>query len=265
MIRRARKTDVPQIRRLWETCFPSADGFNDYFFAFIFDCDTVLLSEQQDSLCAMVQMLPYRLLTDGAAYEITYIYGACTDPAFRRQGHMARLLEASFEIDRASGKAASALIPAEPWLFDFYRPFGYEPFFSIDRRVITRTKGGEPPRRLTRSDLPQLAALYNRLAPACRIDRDAAYWQKQLAMFDMVGAGVYGWFADGALDGFAFCWQNSVQEAFGLTPAREQGLLAVLGLPGCTVTDCGDGAVLGCIKWYDKREVSRGYMNLMLN
>lgn len=265
MIRRARKTDVPQIRRLWETCFPSADGFNDYFFAFIFDCDTVLLSEQDSTLCAMLQMLPYRLRTDGDTVDVTYIYGACTDPAFRRQGHMARLLEASFEIDCASGKAASALIPAEPWLFDFYRPFGYEPFFTIDRRVITRTATGVPPRRLTKADIPQLAALYDRLAPACRIERDAAYWRTQFWLFDIVGAGVFGWFTDGALDGFALCWTGGVQEAFGLTPAREQGLLAALGLSSCTVMGCGDGAALGCIKWYDKREASRGYMNLMLN
>ncbi|MFR4261321.1 MAG: GNAT family N-acetyltransferase [Butyricicoccaceae bacterium] len=31
---------------------------------------------------------------------MTYIYGACTDPAHRRKGYMARLLERSFELDR---------------------------------------------------------------------------------------------------------------------------------------------------------------------
>ena len=90
MIRRAQPQDIPGIRQLWETCFPDEGGFNDYFFAHFFDCGTVLLSEEQGTLCAMVQMLPYRLLTGGREQEITYIYGACTDPAHRRKGHMAR-------------------------------------------------------------------------------------------------------------------------------------------------------------------------------
>ena len=92
-------------------------------------------------------------------------------------------LEASFKIDRAAGKAASTLIPAEPWLFDFYRPFGYEPFFEVDRRTITRTADGDRPLRLTEADLPQMAALYDRLTPACHIGRDAAYWRMQLDVY----------------------------------------------------------------------------------
>ena len=110
-----------------------------------------------------------------------------------------------------------------------------------------------------------MAALYDRLAPDCRIVRNLDYWSMQLALFDTVGAGVFGWIVDGALDGYAFCWTDSVQEAFGLTPARAQGLLSALGQEECVVTGCGDTTVLGCIKWYHKREDSCGYMNLMLN
>ena len=80
---------------------------------------------------AMVQMLPYRMTVGGVSREVTYIYGACTDPAHRRKGYMAQLLERSFELDREAGRIASVLIPAEKWLFDFYKPFGYEPFFHI--------------------------------------------------------------------------------------------------------------------------------------
>lgn len=265
MIRRAQAADVPRIRQLWETCFPDEGGFNDYFFAHFFDCGTVLLSEEQQALCAMVQMLPYRLQTGGGAREITYIYGACTDPAYRRRGHMARLLEASFEIDRAQGRAASALIPAEAWLFDFYRPFGYTPFFHVDRRQIEYTGQGEAPQRLTKEDLPQLAALYDALAPDCRVLRSAAYWRGQLELFDALGAGVLGWFAGGALAAYACCWADSVQEAAGLTPMREQGLLQALGRTRCTVSQWGGQTALGCIKWHGEQEASCGYMNLMLN
>lgn len=265
MIRWAQPQDLPSIRQLWETCFPDEGGFNDYFFAHFFDCGTVLLSEEQGMLCAMVQMLPYRLLTGGAEKEITYIYGACTDPAHRRKGHMARLLEASFAIDREQGRAASTLIPAEPWLFDFYRPFGYKPFFYTEKREVVRTADGEAPRRLTQADVPQMAALYDRLASNCCIVREETYWRAQVDMFDALGAGVFGWFAGDTLAAYAICWSDTVQEAFGLTEEREQGLLAALGLERCAVTSCGAQTALGCIKWYEERENSRGYMNLMLN
>ena len=56
-----------------------------------------------ETLVAMVQMLPYRMTVDGLSREATYIYGACTDPAHRRKGYMARLLERSFELDRQAG------------------------------------------------------------------------------------------------------------------------------------------------------------------
>ena len=130
----------------------------------------------------MVQMLPYRMTVGGVSREVTYIYGACTDPAHRRKGYMARLLERSFELDRQGGRIASVLIPAEKWLFDFYKPFGYEPFFHISRREITRTAGeSEAPRRLTSADVPALAALYDKLVPKCRIERDIAYWNACMA------------------------------------------------------------------------------------
>ena len=86
MIRFAGPQDAAAIRRLWEVCFPDEGGFNDYFFAHHFDITKTLLSVEGGELCAMVQMLPYRLMLDGREAEITYIYGACTDPAHRRKG-----------------------------------------------------------------------------------------------------------------------------------------------------------------------------------
>ena len=266
MIRFAGPADTERIRALWEVCFPDEGGFNDWFFAHYFDPARTLLSCEGDMLCAMVQMLPYQLTENGRQAEITYIYGACTDPAHRRQGHMARLLEHSFALDRQAGRAASALIPAEPWLFDFYRPFGYEPFFRIGKRTLTREGEGDTPRRLCEQDIPQLAALYARLTPVCCIARDEAYWRGQLALFDALGAGVFGWFAGDALTAYAFCWADNAQEALGLTEAQEQGLLQALGRDTLDVTEPGEQTALGCIKWHEEgQHTPFGYMNLMFN
>ena len=253
MMRFAEKGDFPAVRALWETCFPDEGGFNDYFFAHFYKEKYTLLYLEGETLVAMVQMLPYRMTVGGLSREVTYIYGACTDPAHRRKGYMARLLERSFELDREAGRIASVLIPAEKWLFDFYKPFGYEPFFHISRREITCTAGErEAPRRLTSADVPALAALYDKLVPKCCIERDTAYWNAQLALFE-------------TLTGYAFCWEDNAQELLGADDAQMQGLLQTLGRGTLTVTEIGAETALGVCKWHEKADETAGYMNLMLN
>lgn len=141
MIRFAEQRDLPAIYSLWETCFPDEGGFNGYFFSHLYEPQHTLLLMQENTLCAMLQMLPYTLSVNGELREITYIYGVCTHPSHRRRGYAAELLERSFALDKEKNRAASILIPAEKWLFEFYRPFGYAETFYLSRRSLTRTAG----------------------------------------------------------------------------------------------------------------------------
>ena len=93
-----------------------------------------------------------------------------------------------------------------------------------------------------------------------------AYWNAQLALFDTLGAGVYGWFKDETLTGYAFCWEDNAQELLGADDAQMQGLLQTLGRGTLTVTEIGAETALGvCVNGMRKRYKPRGYMNLMLN
>ena len=96
MIRFAEQRDLPAIYSLWETCFPDEGGFNGYFFSHLYEPQHTLLLMQENTLCAMLQMLPYTLSVNGELREITYIYGVCTHPSHRRRGYAAELLERSF-------------------------------------------------------------------------------------------------------------------------------------------------------------------------
>ena len=100
MIRFAEQRDLPAIYSLWETCFPDEGGFNGYFFSHLYEPQHTLLLMQENTLCAMLQMLPYTLSVNGEPREITYIYGVCTHPAYRRRGYAAELLERSFALDK---------------------------------------------------------------------------------------------------------------------------------------------------------------------
>ena len=266
MIRFAEQSDLPAIRSLWETCFPDEGGFNDYFFSHLYEPQHTLLLTQENTLCAMLQMLPYTLSINGKPHEITYIYGVCTHPAHRRHGYAAELLERSFVLDKERKRPVSILIPAEKWLFEFYRPFGYTEAFYLSRRTLTQTAGeSEPPRRLSVSDISQLNALYEASCPSLHIVRSREEWERQIAMFDALGAGVYGWFDGDTLTAYAFCWEDNAQEAIGLTANRERGLLNALGRETLSVTGPGSETVLGVARWHDAPCTGNGYINLMLN
>ena len=75
MIRFAEQRDLPAIYSLWETCFPDEGGFNGYFFSHLYEPQHTLLLMQENTLCAMLQMLPYTLSVNGELREISYIYG----------------------------------------------------------------------------------------------------------------------------------------------------------------------------------------------
>ena len=266
MIRFAEQRDLPAIYSLWETCFPDEGGFNGYFFSHLYEPQHTLLLMQENTLCAMLQMLPYTLSVNGEPREITYIYGVCTHPSHRRRGYAAELLKRSFALDKEKKRAASILIPAEKWLFEFYRPFGYTETFYLSRRSLTRTAGGvELPRRLSDAHIPQINALYEASCPPLHITRSREEWSRQIAMFDALGAGVYGWFDGAALTAYAFCWEDTAQEAIGLTANRERGLLNALSRETLTVTAPGSETALGVAKWHDKPCADNGYINLMLN
>lgn len=278
MIRLARPDDLPDIRTLWDCCFPDDSGFNPYYFDHLFSLHDTLLYEQDGQIAAMVQMLPYTLRVGQETFPVTYIYGACTHPEFRRQHLMSQLLSASFDLDQQRNRIASMLIPQEAWLFDFYRPFGYLPQFSIQ----THTEQVIPAastclRALTAGDLDVCQALYNAQTASCdmTVVRSAAQWQNQLTLFQTLGAGAYGWEQEGVLAGYAFVWQEEsgiwAQECICADSVDQKAFLAALAhQTGHTQVrfSCPadrSGTALGCIKFYTPQPSMHGYMNLMLN
>ncbi|HJC21616.1 MAG TPA: GNAT family N-acetyltransferase [Candidatus Butyricicoccus avicola] len=279
MIRFAAQADLPAIRELWEQCFPDDTGFNPYYFRHHFSLEHTLLYLVNSTVAAMVQMLPYTLqLGQDLSAAATYIYGACTHPGYRRQHLMSQLLTESFALDRAQGRAASMLIPQEDWLFDFYRPFGYQPLFSVHADCATvKPQLSSRLRPLTAQDLAACQALYRAQTVSYdfTVVRSASQWDAQLTLFQQLGAGAFAWESNtGTLTGYAFVWQEHdgvwAQELVCADPTQVRPFLSALAAEKrCTaVRWSGPGSPetpLGCILFYDKQPFSHGYMNLMFN
>ena len=60
MIRWAEQADLQAVVSLWTRCFPGDEAFREWFFANIYRSDVTLVDEEDGTLCAMVQMLPYQ-------------------------------------------------------------------------------------------------------------------------------------------------------------------------------------------------------------
>lgn len=124
-----------QVIELWRTCFTDSEAFICLYFERVYQDENTLTLERGGRMISALQMLPYTMTYLGAEIPIAYLAGVCTAPEERGRGWMRQLLrEASCEMERR-GIALATLIPAEPWLFDYYRREGYTEAFYFSPEI----------------------------------------------------------------------------------------------------------------------------------
>ncbi len=271
--------DTQSVINLWNLCFPDESGFNEYFFDVIYRPEYNLLLFKDGILCSMAQMLPYELKNNDKIEQVTYIYGACTHPDFRRQHLMDRLLNYSFELDKNNSKSASILIPQEQWLFDFYAKFGYKPVFHISSCQLTEYVLCENQLFISNAqekDIDHIKSLYDfNLSGKIHVIRNKDEWKKQIDLFNSCGGKVLCMNnIQSQLVGFAFVWtyKNSfyVQELMcksGYQDSCIHSLQKYFSTPCCKVSGLqfSNMSPLGCMCRHDNTDPINGYINLMLN
>lgn len=114
-----------RIMELWQTCFHDSDTFVDFYFSEKYKDENAIAVIENGQVLSALQMIPYMSQCWGKPFSVCYIAGASTNPDVQGRGLMSGLLRRSFKEMYLRGVAFSILIPAEPWLFEYYARFGY--------------------------------------------------------------------------------------------------------------------------------------------
>lgn len=125
-----------KVKKLWKLCFDDSEDFIDMYFRLRYNNDANIAIQSGEEVIAALQMLPYPMTFGKEEINTAYISGACTHPDYRNRGVMHELLSQAFTQMLHNNVAVSTLIPAKPWLFDYYARAGYAPIFNYGRSTF---------------------------------------------------------------------------------------------------------------------------------
>ncbi|MDR2389274.1 MAG: GNAT family N-acetyltransferase [Tannerellaceae bacterium] len=129
-----------QIIQLWQTVFQDSDAFIHLYFEQVYKDENAFVIEKNGQIISALQMHPYPMSFCGEELLAGYISGVCTLPSERGKGWMSKLLQnVSGEMKRRN-IALSTLIPAEEWLFGYYRSRGYTETFAYSIEVYLHSE-----------------------------------------------------------------------------------------------------------------------------
>ncbi|MBQ8673871.1 MAG: GNAT family N-acetyltransferase [Bacteroides sp.] len=122
-----RKEDI---KRLWQLCFHDSEAFMELYFRRCYREGNTLSTEAGGHTIAAMQLLDYPMTFCGREMVSRYLSGLCTHPDAQGQGVMSRLIGQALRLMREQETTIATLIPAEPWLFDYYARFGFSTVFG---------------------------------------------------------------------------------------------------------------------------------------
>lgn len=133
-----------KVKELWKLCFDDTEEFMNMYFRLRYNNDVNIAIQSGEEVIAALQMLPYPMTFGGKEISTAYISGACTHPDYRNRGVMHELLSQAFTRMLHKKVAISTLIPAEPWLFNYYARSGYASVFGYTEYLFKAPKAALP-------------------------------------------------------------------------------------------------------------------------
>lgn len=137
-VRLARTGETVRQKELWKLCFGDPDNYIDFYYANRYKEDETLLLLYEGEIAAMLTMIPVKtMVRDNQSFNTAMLYAIATHPEYQNRGLATQLMESSNSYLRANNQKLSVLVPAENWLFDFYRRQGYRDGFYLREVLLT--------------------------------------------------------------------------------------------------------------------------------
>lgn len=117
---------------IWRTTFGDSEEFIALYSRTTFDPHRthLLTAPDQSRALSHVQYLPYLMRYRDQCWRAGYISGAATASDQRGKGLVQHLMQASHQQMWREGCLCAFLIPAEEWLYQFYRQMGYDTLYG---------------------------------------------------------------------------------------------------------------------------------------
>ena len=135
MIRYLLDNEKERSEALYREAFPEdKDAFVKYYYSYVTRDNKILVLEQEERICSMLHLNPYRVSVNGMHMDAYYYVAVATKEDCRHQGMMRRLLVKSLNDIHKEGHPFTYLMPANRAI--------YEPF---DFRIVYEQKKVELP------------------------------------------------------------------------------------------------------------------------
>jgi predicted acetyltransferase len=126
--------DKHEVAKIWQDVFHDSDEYIDLFFHRVYKPENTLVIKRNRFIASALQMIPYNVQLKDKIIPAAYVCGVCTHPLERGKGLMRNLMQHAMAEMRRRDYGLAILIPADPWLFNFYKEFGF--IHPINHRTV---------------------------------------------------------------------------------------------------------------------------------
>ena len=264
-VRRLEPEERGKTRTLWEEVFTEdTKAFLDYYYYIKTKDNQIYVVEQDDRICSMLQLNPYRLKIEEGCFPSAYIIAVATKEEYRGRGFMGALLRKSLEDMYEAKVPFTFLMPAAEAI---YTPYDFRFIYSQNTGQLEYSFSGEAEWKgngvntqlaadAALWNAGEMAEFFNRCFAGCwqvYAERDEAYYQTMILEQQSEKGGVRLIRDGGALVGmYAYAAEDGleIREPLYLPKYRDAFLFSVNELAASVYKTLQNPPESGKIKVY---------------